>query len=146
MVPGFNWMCVWVWHCTSSICPSILYAGQDRVWFDALSLWCSTCTIKCILLCASASYAPCLGRTSVHICASSLQNVAVPQGVCLCQYLCWTFLVTPYSMVWHWRVSRAGPMLFYWPKLLAPFLSPTVFPFSSFILWVGVVGLGSSDW
>ena len=29
--------------------------------------------------------------------------------------------------------------------LLAHFLSPTVFPFSSFILWVGVVGLGSSD-
>ena len=29
--------------------------------------------------------------------------------------------------------------------LLAPFLSPAVFPFSSFILWVGVVGLGSSD-
>ena len=30
-------------------------------------------------------------------------------------------------------------------KLLAQFLSPAVFPFSSFILWVGVVGLGSSD-
>ena len=29
--------------------------------------------------------------------------------------------------------------------LLAPFLSPAVFPFSSFILWVGIVGLGSSD-
>ena len=29
--------------------------------------------------------------------------------------------------------------------LLAPFLSPPVFPFSSFILWVGIVRLGSSD-
>ena len=29
--------------------------------------------------------------------------------------------------------------------LLAPLLSPTVFPFSSFIQWVGIVGLGSSD-
>ena len=29
-----------------------------------------------------------------------------------CQYLCGTILVTPYSMVWDWRVSRAGPMLF----------------------------------
>ena len=29
--------------------------------------------------------------------------------------------------------------------LLAHFLSPAVFPFSSFILWLGVVGLGSSD-
>ena len=26
-----------------------------------------------------------------------------------------TILQTPYSMVWDWRVSRAGPMLFYWP-------------------------------
>ena len=30
-------------------------------------------------------------------------------------------------------------------ELLAHFLSPTVFPFSSLILWVGVVWLGSSD-
>ena len=26
----------------------------------------------------------------------------------------WTILVTPYSMVSDWRVSRAGPMPFYW--------------------------------
>ena len=31
-----------------------------------------------------------------------------------------TILRTPYSMVWDWRVSRAGPMLLYWPKLLYP--------------------------
>ena len=61
------------------------------------------------------------------------------------QYLCGTILVTPCLMVSDRRVSRAGPMPFYWPKLLAHFLSPTVFPFSSFILWVGVVGLGSPD-
>ena len=29
-----------------------------------------------------------------------------------------TTLLTPYSMVWDWRVSREGPMVFYWPKLL----------------------------
>ena len=28
---------------------------------------------------------------------------------------CWMILLTPCSMVWDWRVSRAGPMLFYWP-------------------------------
>ena len=40
----------------------------------------------------------------------------------------WTFialsvslLLTPYSMVWHWQISRAGPMLSYWPKLLYPY-------------------------
>ena len=32
-----------------------------------------------------------------------------------------TILLTPYSMVWDWRVSRAGPMLIYWPKLLYPY-------------------------
>ena len=46
-----------------------------------------------------------------------------------------TILLTPYSMVWDWRVSRAGPMLLYWPKLLYPYYSLLlVFPFSSFCL------------
>ena len=39
--------------------------------------------------------------------------------------------------------SRAN--VFYWPGLLAHFFSSTIFPFSSFSLWVGIVGLGSSD-
>ena len=34
-------------------------------------------------------------------------------------------------------------MHFYWPKLLAPYLSYTVFPFSSFFREVGIVGLMS---
>ena len=33
-----------------------------------------------------------------------------------CQYLCETVLVTLCSIVWDWRVSRAGPMPFYWPS------------------------------
>ena len=57
-----------------------------------------------------------------------------------------TILLTPYSMVWDWRVSRAGAMLLYWPKLLYPYCSLLLlFPFSSFCLLVGIVGLGSSD-
>ena len=32
-----------------------------------------------------------------------------------------TILLTPYSMVWDWRVSRAGPMLSYCPMLLYPY-------------------------
>ena len=39
--------------------------------------------------------------------------------------------------------SRTNVFLF--TQLLSPFLYPTVFPFSSFILWVGIVGLRSSD-
>ena len=32
------------------------------------------------------------------------------------QYLSGTIWLTTYSMVWDWRVSRAGPMPFYWPS------------------------------
>ena len=56
---------------------------------------------------------------------------------------CGTILLTPCSLVW--RVSRAGPMLFLWNKLLDLFLSSTVFPFSSFFIQVDIVGLGSLD-
>ena len=46
-----------------------------------------------------------------------------------------TILLTPFSMVWDWQVSRAGPMLLYWPKLLYPYYSLLLsFPFSSFII------------
>ena len=46
-----------------------------------------------------------------------------------------TVLLTPYSMVWALRVSRAWPMLLYWPKLFYPYYSLLVFfPFSSFFL------------
>ena len=38
-----------------------------------------------------------------------------------------TILLTAYSMVWDWRVSREGLMLFYWPKLLYPYYSLLLF-------------------
>ena len=31
-----------------------------------------------------------------------------------------TILLTPFSMVFDWRVSRAGPMLLYWPNCSIP--------------------------
>ena len=55
----------------------------------------------------------------------------------LFHYLCnsGTIFLTPYSMVWDWRVSRAGPMLFCWPKLLFPHYILLLFlTFSSFSL------------
>ena len=57
-----------------------------------------------------------------------------------------TILLTPYSMVWDWRVSRAGPMLLYWPKLLYPYYGLLLFPFFFFLSigWycgAGVFGL-----
>ena len=37
-----------------------------------------------------------------------------------------TILLTPYSMVWDWPVSTAGPMLLYWHKLHYPYYSQDV--------------------
>ena len=54
--------------------------------------------------------------------------------------LCGMILLTPYSMVWDWRISRAGPMLFYWPKMLYPFYDlllffPSLFSVHRLVLW-----------
>ena len=40
-------------------------------------------------------------------------------------------------MVWDWRVSRAGPMLLYWPKLLYPYYSLLLSFNFYFILSIG---------
>ena len=58
---------------------------------------------------------------------------------------CGTTLLTLYSIVWDWRVSIAGPMRFYWPKLHYPLLSSTIFLFLFFLsigfyCWPGVFG------
>ena len=60
------------------------------------------------------------------------------------QCLWGTILVTLYSMLWDWQVLRTGLMFFYWPKLLDPFLSCTVFPFSAFFPLVGTLEQMSS--
>ena len=56
-----------------------------------------------------------------------------------CQYLCGTILVTPCSMVWCWRVSRAGPMPFYWPSCSLTFclllFSLSLLSFCGLVLW-----------
>ena len=75
------------------------------------------------------------GRTSVFLCATSLQNLEVSQDFCspLNVPLKRSFL-TPYSMVWDCKVSRAGQMLFYWSKLLYPYYSVLLFfPFIFFL-------------
>ena len=55
------------------------------------------------------------------------------------QYLCGTILVTPNSMVWDWRVSRAGPMPFYWPSCSLPvcllLISLSLLSFYGLVLW-----------
>ena len=57
-----------------------------------------------------------------------------------------TIFLTTYLMVWDWRVSRAGPMLLYWPNDSIPTIVFYYFTrFSCFCLYVGIVGLGYSD-
>ena len=55
-----------------------------------------------------------------------------------------TILLAPFLMVWDWRVSRAGPMLLYGPKLLYPYYSLLLSFFFLSIGWycgAGVFGL-----
>ena len=62
--------------------------------------------------------------------------------LCPSRCLCGTILVTPCSMVWDWRVSRAGPMSFYWPSCSLTFclllFSLSLLSFYALVLW----GLG----
>ena len=62
------------------------------------------------------TYAPLRCRTSQY------RRTFIPLSVS-----CGMILLTPYSMVWDWRVSREGPMLFYWPKMLHPFYNLLLF-------------------
>ena len=48
----------------------------------------------------------------------------------------WSDLANPVFVVWDWRVSGAGPMLFYWLKLLYPTIVFYSFP-SLFFLSIG---------
>ena len=52
-----------------------MHAALDQVGPDDLSLLGSTgCSV-----CATAGYTLCIGLTSIYVCASSLQNLAVEQ-------------------------------------------------------------------
>ena len=56
-----------------------------------------------------------------------------------CQYLCGTIMMTPYSIMWDWRVSRAGPKPFYWPSCSLPLclllFSLYLLSFYGLVLW-----------
>ena len=62
----------------------------------------------------NAGYMWCSGRTSVYLCAASLQNLEVPHNFCspLSVQLERSCCPRTYSMVWDWRVSRSGQCFF----------------------------------
>ena len=107
------------------------------------------CTLFIVLyqcrMCHGACDTRCCDRRSVHLCASSLQNLTVPQDF---------YFIVSISVERSWLpgirwygtgvFQEQGHFLFI-GLAARSFWSPTVFPFSSFILWVGIVGLMSSD-
>ena len=62
-----------------------------------------------------------------------------------CQCLCGTILVTTCSMVWDWRVSRAGTMPFYWRSCSLTFclvlFSISLHSFYGLINWCCGIGV-----
>ena len=74
------------------------------------------------------TYAPPRCRTSQY------SRTFIPLSASL-----WNVLSDPYSMVWHWQVSRARPMPFYWPSCLLPFclllFSLSLLSFYGLVLW-----------
>ena len=78
-----------------------------------ITLWSHICIFMCLLVEEPRS-------TSGHLFSS--------------QCLCGMILLTIYSMVWVWQISRAERKLFYWPKLLSPFLFSTVLHFTPSLL------------
>ena len=104
-------------------------------------LWCFNWAV-----CAGACYTRCCDGTSVYICASWLQNIAVLKDFYSLSLSLSNDLGDPLfdGEGLAGFKSRADAFLF--ALLLALFLSPAVFPFASLIQWVGIVGQGSSNW
>ena len=75
------------------------------------------------------TYAPSCCRTSLY------RRNFIPLSVSLWNDL----VVTPCSMVWDWRVSRAGPMRFHWPSCSLTYclllFSPSLLSFDGLVLW-----------
>ena len=103
---------------------------------------CNRCTLLMVLypvhrlndalVCASAGYTRCSGRTSVNLSTALLLNLTVPQTFIPLSMSLWNYLSNPVFDVVGLRVSRAWPMFFCWPTLLYPYYGLLLFfPFSS---------------
>ena len=105
---------------------------------DASSLWSSTCAVY-----ASAGFTRCSGHTSVYYsCASSLQNLTVPHYLysplsVTVEQSCWTCIQCLTG-----RFQKQSQWFFIGLSYLIPFCLLLFFPFSTFCLYVGIVGRG----
>ena len=95
----------------------------------APSKWCSTWTV-----CVSVGYLHAVrwSHSGILICNLDAEPRSTAGLLLPSQCPSGTILLALYSTVWDSRISRAGPMLLYWPKLLYPYYSLLLFfPFSS---------------
>ena len=88
--------------------------------------WSVECLGSTCAVCASAGYTRCFGRSSDCLCASSLQNLSVTQDFSPFSLSQWNDIASPLFDVWDWRVLKEVLMVFHWPELFSPVLSPTV--------------------
>ena len=91
--------------------------------YDALPMPCVLVRVtRGALVAQPYTYAPSCCRTSQHRKTFILISVSL-----------WNELADPVFNDVRLGYSRAGPMFFYRPKLLYPFLSSTIFPFPFFL-------------
>ena len=116
-----------IW-CSVILCDALL---------QPIMTWCSTAAHHDVMLYCSPSWRDALLQPLVTWCSTAAPHDVMlycsyqccmmlwdsPSRCIPCQYLCGTILVTPYSMVWDWRISRAGPMPFYILAALSLFVS-----------------------
>ena len=116
-----------------------MYAAQDKMQPDAPSLWCSTCAVL-----ARACYTWCCDRKSVHFSLRCRDSQSHPTFIAMSVSLR-NDLGNPIFTVWDWRVSRAGPMPFYWTCCSLSFclllFSLSFRSFFGWHCWAGIFGL-----
>ena len=99
---------------------------------------------QCYAICPNVGYTECFGRISVYLCASSPENIVIPQDfyslvLSLRNLSLWNDLGDHvFDHVGLGRFDHVG----LGPKLLSPFLSSIIF-ILTFFLWVGIMALGS---
>ena len=79
------------------------------------------------------------------MCLFAAQSLSTAWSLFVCQYICEMILVILYLMVWDWPFQEQGQCLLI-SQAAHSILSLTVLSFSSFIIWVGIVRVGSLDW
>ena len=124
-----------MWHCTSSICGSIIYICYRRLGVTFFTL---LMVLQLYRMCQ------CLLHIGIRM-RLLAQEPRITKGLLLlCRCPCGTILQTLVRWCGTDGFLEQGQCFFIFFSCLLPFLSFTVF--SSFFLWVGIVGMVSSDW